>query len=1103
MIHETDVRFALSGESLRWPVVHWTSGRETGWYREEFSPRVQLMRPGRFLSGVEILSFKEVQGRYNGPALESEVLDFWREHDVFQKTLDQTEGNPQFSFNEGPPTANGKPGIHHVLARSFKDIFPRYKTMQGYHVPRKAGWDTHGLPVEHEVEKLLKKQGKIESYDKAEIEATVGIAEFTRLCRESVMTYISDWEKMTERMGFWVNLDEAYYTLNNSYIESVWNLLQKIWDKDLIYRGYKVVPYDPRIGATLSSHELALGYKEVDDPSITVRFKVADAQETYFLVWTTTPWTLPSNLALAVGNDIDYSYCESDGQTLIVAEALREAVFRDIEHDVVRTVKGAELVGTQYEQLFNYIDVDAANVFQVFAADFVSTEDGTGIVHTAPAYGVDDLALGQANDLPVVHGVGLDGNFIDDVEPVKGLFFKDGDKPLIRILKERGMMFRSERYLHNYPFGWRTGDPILYYAKNAWYIRTSKFRERMAELNQTINWVPEHIKDGRFGNWLENNVDWALSRERFWGTPLPVWTDGEGEYHCIGSIGELAELTGRDLTEVDLHRPSVDDITFEKDGKTWQRVPEVIDCWFDSGAMSYAQWHYPFENEDKFEKHFPADYICEAIDQTRGWFYTLHAISTLVSDSVAYKNCICLNLIVDKDGKKMSKSVGNIINPYDVFDTVGADALRWYFLARLSPDVPKRVSVEIVADVASSFINTFWNTYSFFVLYARLDKVDLSRNIAAEKRPEIDRWALALTHKTISSVTEALDRYDAKAAGEAIESFVDQLSNWYVRRNRRRFWKSTDPDDKQAAYLTLYECLTAAHKLMAPFVPFLAENVYQNLVRAINSEAPPSIHMTEWPEADPAWQNDALLFDIDVVQKVVGLARAARGQSGVRTRQPLGRLLLRAPSDAAAKALDSHQEQILEELNVKTIEFIARDAGLVSYNVKPNLPKLGKLYGKLVPDIRKTLASADGAAIASAAASGEAFEIEVAGQTIALQGDDVLIETHSAEGYSCESDAGYLTALDTTLTEDLINEGFAREIVRSVQDARKQAGLEVSDRITLGVSGSAAVEAALENHRDYLMSETLATDWAIGQSDPRFVSDRELGEEFWKIEISL
>ena len=1049
------------------------------------------------------MSFKEVQGRYNGPDLETEVLAFWREHDVFQKTLDQTEGGPQFSFNEGPPTANGKPGIHHVLARSFKDIFPRYKTMQGYHVPRKAGWDTHGLPVEHEVEKLLKKQGKIESYDKAEIEATVGIAEFTRLCRESVMTYISDWEKMTERMGFWVNLDEAYYTLNNSYIESVWNLLQKIWDKDLIYKGYKVVPYDPRIGATLSSHELALGYKDVEDPSITVRFKMQGEDETYFLVWTTTPWTLPSNLALAVGEDIDYSYCKSDGQTLIVAEALREAVFRDIEHTVVKTVKGTELVGRRYEQLFDYIEVEASNAFQVFAADFVSTESGTGIVHTAPAYGVDDLALGQANDLPVVHGVGLDGNFIDDVEPVKGMFFKDADKPLIRILKDRGLMFRSERYRHSYPFGWRTGDPILYYAKNAWYIRTSKFRERMTELNQTINWVPDHIKEGRFGNWLENNVDWALSRERFWGTPLPVWATEDGDFHCIGSVAELEELTGRELSELDLHRPAVDEITFEKDGKTWQRVPEVIDCWFDSGAMSYAQWHYPFENQDKFEKHFPADYICEAIDQTRGWFYTLHAISTLVSDSVAYKNCICLNLIVDKDGKKMSKSVGNIINPYDVFDTVGADALRWYFLARLSPDVPKRVSVDIVADVASSFINTFWNTYGFFVLYARLDNVDLNRHIAVNDRPEIDRWALALLHKTITTVTESLDNYDAKSAGEALESFVDQLSNWYVRRNRRRFWKSTDAEDTQAAYLTLYECLTATHKLMAPFAPFLAENVYQNLVRNVDVAAPESVHMTTWPVADAAWQNDALLFDIDVVQKVVGLGRAARGKSGVRTRQPISRLLVRAPNDAAAKALDSHKDQILEELNVKAVEFIARDAGLVSYNIKPNLPKLGKQYGKLVPQIKQALLEADGAAIASAAARGDVFEIEVAGQVIPLGDEDVLIETHSAEGYSCEADAGYLTALDTTLDDELINEGFAREIVRSVQDARKQAGLEVSDRITLGVSGSAAVEKALAVHREYLMAETLATAWQVGQEAPKYKDDKELGEDRWTIEITL
>ena len=1042
------------------------------------------------------MAFKEVAGRYDGPALETEVLAFWREHDTFAKSLEQTEGGPLFTLNEGPPTANGKPGIHHVLARSFKDVFPRYKTMRGYHAPRKAGWDTHGLPVEHEVEKELG------IFDKKEIEEKVGIDEFTRRCRESVMRYIGDWEKMTERMGFWVNLDEAYYTLDNSYIESVWNLLRKIWDKDLIYRGYKVVPYDPRIGATLSSHELALGYKEVEDPSITVRFKLDGADDTYFLVWTTTPWTLPSNLALAVGEDIDYSYCEHDGQTLIVAEALREAVFRDEEHSVVKTVKGADLVGKRYEQLFDYLAVDAPNAFQVFAADFVSTEDGTGIVHTAPAYGVDDLAFGQANDLPVLHGVGLDGHFIDAVEPVAGMFFKDADKPLIRLLKERGMMFRSERYTHNYPFGWRTGDPILYYAKNAWYIRTSKFRDRMSELNQTINWVPEHIRDGRFGKWLENNIDWALSRERFWGTPLPVWTDGQGDYVCVGSVQELGELSGRDLSELDLHRPAVDDITFEKDGKTWNRVPEVIDCWFDSGAMSYAQWHYPFENEDTFETHFPAEYICEAIDQTRGWFYTLHAIATLVSDSVAFQNCICLNLIVDKDGKKMSKSLGNIINPYDVFDSVGADALRWYFLARLSPDVPKRISVDIVKDVASSFINTFWNTYGFFVLYARLDDVDLTKDVAVEKRPEIDRWALALTQQTITTVTDALDNYDAKTAGEAIEAFVDQLSNWYVRRNRRRFWKSTDPEDKHVAYLTLYQCLDAAHKLMAPFVPFLSENVYQNLVKGIDANAPDSVHLTKWPVGDASWKNDDLLRDIAVVQKVVGLARAARGQSGVRTRQPLSRLLVRAPNDTAASALDGHQDQILEELNVKAIEFIARDAGLVSYRIKPNLPVLGKRYGKRIPAIRSALEEADGAAIAGAVARGDGFDIVVGEDTLELGGDDVLIETSSAEGYACAEDSGYLTALDTTLTDKLVNEGLAREIVRSIQDARKQAKLEVSDRIVLGVSGSAGVDKALAEHRDYVMSETLATDWKTGQKKPLYKDSRELGEEHWRLEFT-
>ncbi len=1038
-------------------------------------------------------AFEEVNSRYDGPGLEGDVLEFWEREDVFQKTLEASEGRPHFSFNEGPPTANGKPGIHHVLARSFKDAFPRYRTMRGYHVPRKAGWDTHGLPVEHEIEKELG------IFDKKEIESKIGIAEFTRRCRESVMRYIGDWEKMTERMGFWVNLDEAYYTLDNRYIESVWHLLKTIWDKDLIYRGYKVVPYDPRIGATLSSHELALGYKEVEDPSITVRFRVADEDRTSFLVWTTTPWTLPSNLALAVGADIEYSYCELEDETLIVAEALREQVLRDHEHTVRKTVAGAELVGTRYERLFDYLDVETDKAFCVYAADFVSTEDGTGIVHTAPAYGVDDLALGEANDLPVLHGVGLDGHFVDAVEPVAGLFFKDADKPLIRLLKDRGDLFRNERYLHNYPFGWRTGDPIIYYAKNAWYIQTSKFRERMTALNQQINWVPEHIKDGRFGNWLENNVDWALSRERFWGTPLPVWTDGQGDYVCVGSVAELEALTGRELSELDLHRPAVDEISFEKDGKTWRRVPEVIDCWFDSGAMSYAQWHYPFENAEIFEQHFPADFICEAIDQTRGWFYTLHAISTLVSDSVAYKNVVCLNLIVDKDGKKMSKSLGNIVNPYDVFDTVGADALRWYFLARLSPDAAKRISVEIVADVASSFINTFWNTYSFFVLYARIDEVDVQRDIAVEERPEIDRWALALAHRTITTATEAMDRFDAKTAGEAIESFVDQLSNWYVRRNRRRFWKSTDLEDKQSAYLTLYECLLTAHKLMAPFVPFLAEKVYQNLVKSVDPAAPLSVHMAAWPEAPEAWRNDELLHDIGVVQKVVGLARAARGQSGVRTRQPLSRLLVRAPDDRSFKALDLHQDQIREELNVKAIEFIARDAGLVNYRIKPNLPVLGKRYGKLVPAIRTALAAADGALIAGATSRGESFELEVDGQSLSLEAGDVLVETESAEGYACGEDGGYLTALDTSLDDDLVKEGLAREIVRSVQDARKQAGLMVADRIALGITGSPAVEAALGVHREYVMAETLASEWETEPDAPLFDETRSTAGETWRI----
>jgi isoleucyl-tRNA synthetase len=1020
--------------------------------------------------------FEAVTARYDGPELEKRILELWRTHDVFGKVIEQGRGRDLFVFYEGPPTANGRPGIHHVLARTFKDLYPRYKTMRGFHCPRKAGWDTHGLPVEHEVEKELG------IFDKKEIERQVGIESFTRRCRESVMKYVADWEAMTERMGFWVDFKDAYFTLHNDYIESVWHLLKQIWDRGLIYQGYKVVPYDPRIGATLSSHEVALGYREVDDPSIYVRFRVAGEPDTYFLVWTTTPWTLLSNLLLAVNPDVEYVWVRREKETLILARDLVARTLGESQHEIVRSAQGRELDGMRYERLFDYLPA-SGDICRVRPAEFVTTADGTGIVHVAPAYGEDDLKLGLAHGLEVVHGVGDDGYFVPEVTPVAGKFFKEADPVIVAALRERGLVFRAETYRHNYPFGWRTGDPLIYYAKNAWYIRTTAFRDRLVALNQTINWVPEHIREGRFGDWLENNIDWALSRERFWGTPLPLWTDGQGDYICIGSLAELEKRAGRKLGDLDLHRPAIDEVTFSHKGREYRRVAEVIDCWFDSGAMPYAQWHYPFDNEKAFARSFPADFICEAIDQTRGWFYTLHAIATLVSDSVAYRNVVCVSHIVDADGKKMSKSLGNVLNPYDVFDSVGADALRWYFTARVAPDVQKRLSVEIISEVASTFVNTLWNTYAFFVMYARLDSVDLTRDVPYRDRPEIDRWIIALLEDTISTVTEALDRYDAQRAGLAIERLVDQLSNWYVRRNRRRFWKAAAGDDKQAAYLTLYECLDVVHRLMAPFVPFLSEAIYQNLGRAVCANAPLSVHMTEWPSARPERRDRELLAEIEIVQRVVGLGRAARNTSRLKVRQPLARMLVRVPDETAAAAVRTHTDQILDELNVKAIELIPRDASLVSYRIKPNLPVVGKRYGKLIPALREYLSGADGAAIAVAAARGETHSAVVAGQAVELEPAMLLIETESAQGFACAEGEGYLVGLDTTLDATLRREGLAREIVRAVQDARKQAGLDVSDRIVLGVKGDASVDAAVDAHRQYIMAETLSNEWAWPDGD--------------------
>jgi isoleucyl-tRNA synthetase len=775
---------------------------------------------------------------------------------------------------------------------------------------------------------------------------------------------------------------------------------------------------------------------------------------------------------------------------LILARELVARTLGEGAHEIVRSALGRELDGIRYERLFDYLPA-SGDICRVRAADFVTTADGTGIVHVAPAYGEDDLKLGLAHGLNVVHGVGDDGYFVPEVTPVAGKFFKEADPTIIEVLRERGLLFRAETYRHNYPFGWRTGDPLIYYAKNAWYIRTTAFRERLVALNRTINWVPEHIREGRFGDWLENNIDWALSRERFWGTPLPLWTDGDGDYICIGSVAELEKRVGRKLGDVDLHRPAIDEIAFSHKGREYRRVPEVIDCWFDSGAMPYAQLHYPFENEKAFSRSFPAEFICEAIDQTRGWFYTLHAIATLVSDSVAYRNVVCLSHIVDADGKKMSKSLGNVLNPYEVFDSAGADALRWYFTARVAPDVQKRLSVEIVSEVASTFINTLWNTYAFFVMYARLDGVDLARNVPYRDRPEIDRWIIALLEETISTVTAALDRYDAQRAGLAIERLVDQLSNWYVRRNRRRFWKAAAGDDKQAAYLTLYECLDVAHRLMAPFVPFLSESIYQNLVRPVNAGAPLSVHMTEWPRSRPERHDRELLAQTEVVQRVVGLGRAARNTSRLKVRQPLARMLVRVPDEAAAAAVRTHTEQILDELNIKTIELVPRDATLVSYRIKPNLPVVGKSYGKLIPALREYLSRVDGAAIAAAAARGEAHRATVAGQEVELEPAMLLIETESARGFACAEGEGYLVGLDTTLDAELRREGLAREVVRAVQDARKQAGLEVSDRIVLDVEGDAAVTAAVAAHRPYIEAETLTGRWAPLRGTTAFVAELE------------
>ncbi|MBL8064039.1 MAG: isoleucine--tRNA ligase [Anaerolineales bacterium] len=1037
--------------------------------------------------------FKAVNSKLDVPAMEDNVLKMWKKQDVFKKTIEQRQGKPEYVFYEGPPTANGRPGVHHVLARAFKDMFPRYKIMRGYHVSRRGGWDTHGLPVEIEVEKQLGFNNKqqIEEY---------GIDKFNELCKKSVFTYIQDWEKLTERIAFWVDLETAYVTYTNDFIESVWWILKNFWEKDLLFKGYKIVPYCPRCGTPLSDHEVALGYDEAVDPSVFVRFPLVDKPDTYFLVWTTTPWTLPANVAVAAHPDVEYVTVERDNngvtEKLILAKSLLEKVFRGEEVKVVDSFKGKKLKGTKYHPLFSFVPVDKPAHYVVLG-DFVTTEDGTGLVHQAPAFGAEDMEMAKQNDLPILLTVQPDGTFIPEIKPWRGIFVKDADLQIITDLETRGLMFRAETMTHTYPFCWRCHTPLLYYARESWYIRTSAKKENLVNLNKTINWVPDHIQNGRFGNWLENNIDWSLSRERYWGTPLPVWECDDCHHReCVGSVKELSEKAGKDLTDLDLHRPYVDNVHWKcgECGGRMTRVKDLIDVWFDSGSMPYAQWHYPFENQDKFEAQYPADYICEAVDQTRGWFYSLHAISTLLNDKVSFKNVICLGHIQDAEGRKMSKSLGNIVQPWDVINLHGADALRWYLYTATPPGQERRFSSDLVGEVIRNFTLTLWNVYSFFVTYANLDKPQ-GLTVTATTN-DLDRWLLSELNVLVRDVTKAYEEYDVTNATRPVEKFVETLSTWYVRRSRRRFWKNDSSADKQAAYSTLYTALTTVAKLIAPAMPYMAEELYQNLVRSVDETAPESVHLAEWPQVMEEFIDESLNTEMNLVMKLVSLGHSARQKANRKVRQPLAEAAFSVGNNTERAALLKNVDVIQDELNVKQVRLLDAATEAVSHSVKPLPKQLGQKYGNKFPVIQKAILAMNAEDVAKALLTGNPLEVKAGGETFHIISEEVEVKALAKEGFAVAEDGAYVAALVTTLTPELIAEGMAREFVRRVQDLRKTADLDVADRIELFVEASAGLKTAVETHADYIKSETLTVklSFATPPANASVVEDAFEGE---------
>ena len=1041
--------------------------------------------------------YKKVSTDLNFVDREKQTEKFWEDNDIFRKSMRDREGNEIYMFYDGPPTANGKPHIGHVLTRVIKDMIPRYRTMKGYEVPRKAGWDTHGLPVELEVEKLLGLDGKdqIEKY---------GMEPFIKKCKESVWKYKGMWEDFSNTVGFWADMDDPYVTYDNNFIESEWWALKRIWDKKLLYKGFKIVPYCPRCGTPLSAQEVAQGYKDVKERSAIVRFKVV-GEDAYFLAWTTTPWTLPSNIALCVNPEEDYAKVKAaDGYTYYMAVALLDTVLGRLAdeengtkaYEILETYKGKDLEYKEYEPLYQcaYDCASKQNkkAFFVTCDTYVTLTDGTGVVHIAPAFGEDDAKVGRRYDMPFVQLVDEKGN-MGETTPFAGLFVKKADPEVLKDLDGRGLLYDAPKFEHSYPHCWRCDTPLIYYARESWFIKMTEVKDDLIANNNTINWIPESIGKGRFGDWLENVQDWGISRNRYWGTPLNIWECECGHQHSIGSIEELKEMSDNCPDEIELHRPYIDEVTIKCPccGKQMHRVPEVIDCWFDSGSMPFAQHHYPFENKELFEKQFPADFISEAVDQTRGWFYSLLAISTLIFNKAPYKNVIVLGHVQDENGQKMSKSKGNAVDPFDALEKYGADAIRWYFYVNSAPWLPNRFHGKAVVEGQRKFMGTLWNTYAFFVLYANIDDFDATKyTLEYDKLSVMDKWLLSKLNSAIKAVDYDLSNYKIPEAAKALQSFVDDMSNWYVRRSRERFWAKGMEQDKINAYMTLYTALVTVSKVAAPMIPFMTEEIYQNLVRSVDESAPESIHLCDYPVANEAYIDKTLEGNMDEVLKIVVMGRACRNTANIKNRQPIGKMFVKGASDLP----EFYQDIVTDELNVKEIELTDDVRAFTSYTFKPQLKTVGPKYGKLLGGIKNELSNLDGNAAMDELNATGVLKLQVNGQEIELTKEDLLIDMAQMEGYVSESDYGITVVLDTNLTEELLTEGFVREIISKIQTMRKEAGFEVMDKIKVTYDGSEKAEKVFAEYAEQIGQETLAV--AVEKAEPAgYVKDWKINGE--------